>query len=714
MSRLKFEDLRPTNIMRKRSLILLAVTGLILFVFALMLLFAQILDKEEVIQSDNSLRTYSVRVEASRGSIMDRNGEPLVINSQGNSLVFNYSSFPDETHQQDRNRVIHDLISLFAQRGCSWTDELPIIVDESGGVAFDTGRDGSIAYLKGTDYLDLNSYATALDCMNALIKRYDLQEYSLTDARDIASVCYNMKREMFGGDRPYKFAEMVPTPLVGVIKENGTTFPGVDVKVEAYRYYTDGSVAPHVIGITGRINETEYAREKEATELALKNAADDEQKRTVEARAYSMDDTIGKNGIEGYYEEFLRGTDGTKTVSVDPDGRITEQTDVAPQAGDTVILTINKGLQKVAQESLEKRIFEVTRDESIAIGLPCAGAVVALDVKNADVLACATYPTFDLSTYYEDYEELLKTDGNPLWNRALQSAYAPGSTMKPCVALGALNEGAITQDTYFLCEGTYEISDMVFSCNKSTVHGFLAVREALKVSCNIFFFKVSHLLGIDKINEYASMFGLGEKTGLGIGEVTGNRASIAYRESRGGLWNVGDTMQAAIGQSDNQFTLIQLAVYCAAIANNGTRLVPHIVKSIERADGSGTVYEAQREVAYETGIDPSCFIPVKDGMHDVVTIGSVRSTFYGLDIDAAAKTGTSNKSLVVNGRVINGTNGFIIMFAPFDDPEIAVAVLLENAGSGSMNATIAADIMDYYFNSMTSLDPAASQVGIAD
>lgn len=707
MSDLKFDPSGPRKKHNGRAVFVVTALVLIFAVFGASLVSVQLVHGSEYEAKGRTVSTYSVSVPAARGEILDCNGDPLVINSQGNSIVFESLYFP--AAQQDRNTLIFSLITLFESKGIAWIDDLPIVFADDGSIAFAQDADSDIKYLKSSDYLDLNSYATAQNCFDALVKRYGLGSYEQSDARKIASVCYNMKRSLFSGSNPYTFAELVPTSLVALIKENSDKYPGVDVVTTPYRYYADGTIAPHILGILGRIDSDEYSEQQQKTEAALAAASDDAEKAAVNGRAYSINDMIGKSGIESAYEEYLRGTTGTKQISVDADGNISESYSVAPEAGDSVVLTIDKGLQKVAQDSLKNRILEVTEEEAISAGLPCAGAVVAINVKTGEILASASYPTYDLSSYYEDYSSLMKQSGQPLWNRAFQSAYAPGSTMKPCVALGALQEGVITADTTFVCNGTYKCGDTTFICYQHNAHGVVNVRKAIKYSCNIFFYNVSQLLGIDKIDEYAKLFGLGSLTGVGISEVSGTRASIAYRESQGGIWNVGDTLQAAIGQSDNQFTPLQLACYCATVANNGTRYVPHLVKSIKSADMTQTIYEAEPEVACQTGIEQQYFDVVKGGMLDVANYGTVKKAFTGLPVQAAAKTGTSTKTLTINGSAYKGTNGFLISFAPYDDPEIAVAVVLENAGSGSLTATVAADIMNYYFTQMKSVTTGQSE-----
>ena len=399
-------------------------------------------------------------------------------------------------------------------------------------------------------------------------------------------------------------------------------------------------------------------------------------------------------------EEYLRGKNGVKTLSVDKDGNVSESYSVVPEQGGTVISTINKDIQEIAQEALRERISEVTDNEAIAKGLTPAGAVFVLDVNTGAVLAAATYPDFSLTTYYDDYNELSQNPGKPLWNRAFQSAYSPGSTMKPCVALAGLEEGIITKDTRYLCTGIYTYIDQTFACFNKNAHGNINVQRALGVSCNIFFFEIARQLGIEKLNAYAKLFGLGQKTGIEIDEAQGILAGIEYRDSIGKGWKPGETLLASIGQSDNSFTPLQLSNYCATIANGGTRYVPYLVSKVLSADYKTTLYEHTPEVAVQTNISKESLETVKGGMYIVANETSCEPYLGHLKYKVACKTGTAEKTRRVNGVYVDGTDGFLIAFGPYEDAEISIAVVIENAGSGSSTAQVAADIFEYYFSRM--------------
>lgn len=651
---------------------------------------------------ENAVRKYDITVEAARGEILDRNGMTLVSNRQGNSIKFNAALFP--SRQSDRNRIISSLIELCESKNEKWTDNLPIEYNENGVLIFSEGRENDIKALKHKNMLNLNSYATAQNCLDALIDMYSLEEFDAVTARKIASVCYEMWRTGYSISVPYSFAEDVSNETVSIIKEKNEYFQGVEAEVDTYREFTDGTIAPHIIGVTGIISNEEYDSFSEELDKNIDSGNFSESEiELLELNAYSLTDYVGKFGIEGAMEDNLRGEKGIKTISIDNDGNISSQYTVIPKQGNSVILTLDSGLQRVAQNALERRILELTSES----GLPPAGAVAVIDVDTGEILASASYPSYDLSEYFEKYNELLKADGSPLINRVLQSTYEPGSTMKLSTALAGLEENEIDSESEFYCNSEFQYYDVRFSCLDA--HGHLDVITGLEKSCNIYFYNVSNLLGIDVMNEYSKKLGLGEKTGVELSEAKGILAGRAYRQSIGSTWQMGDTIQAGIGQSDNLFTIIQLANYGATIANNGTRYKCHYVKYIMDADHSNVVFESQPEVLEKTDFSQNSIDIVKQGMLAVTTTGSCKTAFAGITEKVGAKTGTTQVKRIIDGKTVSGNNGLNISFAPFDEPELAIAVIIENVDSGTATATVAADIYDYYFstkNQISSQQPS--------
>lgn len=683
-----------------RIAFLTTVSVLAAAVFVAVLFVIQVYGVKSSPDIPSSSKNYDVTVGAFRGEILDRNGNALVYNEQVNTLVFNALSFPKEN--EEINKMLLSLIKLLEGKKEEWTDTLPLALDTYGNPVFPEDRESDIKRMKAPSMLNLNPYATAQNCFDAMKEEFGLEGCSKTDALKLMSVRYNMKKNGFSVYAPYTFSDDVSVATIAYIKENGDFYRGVDAEVHSVRKYTgNGTLAAHLLGTVGALSADEYKEKKAQTEEELKKAGHNAEKAAeIKSRAYSISDSIGKNGIEKAMEEYLRGKSGKKTLTVAKNGDITESYSVKPVQGGTVITTINKDLQEIAQASLAERIKAVTDNEAIQKGLTPAGAVVVQDVNTGAVLAAASYPDYSLSTYFEDYSTLSSNEGKPLWNRAFQSAYAPGSTMKPCIALAGLEEGIITKDSRYYCTGVYSYIDQTFACFNKNAHGYINVERALAVSCNIFFFEIARQLGIEKMNAYSKLFGLGQKTGVEIDEAQGILAGIEYRDSVGKGWKPGETLLAAIGQSDNSFTPLQLSNYCAAIANGGTRYTPYLVSKVLSSDYGSALYEHEPEAAVQTNISRDAIDTVKRGMYLVANETSCEPYLGHLKYRVACKTGTAEKTRRVNGRFVDGTDGFLIAFGPYENAEISIAVVIENAGSGSSTSQVAADIFEYYFSKM--------------
>lgn len=663
----------------RRDAVFIGIIICVFSVFIFRLGYFQIVKGSEYSKVGESVASQKIVVKAARGEILDRNGVALISNRQGNAIVFYGSDFPQYSKEAEIQKIRNDeilaLINLFEKNNGKWIDPLPLELNGAGQISFKDDSKKEQSVFKGKDMLNLNSYATAENCMDALIDRYSLADYDKIDALKIASVCYGMLKNTFNTANSYTFADDVSDKLVSIIKENSEKFPGVDVEIVTYREYTDPTLAPHIIGLVGNISAEEYAEKSDT---------------------YSMTDIIGKSGIELAMEDELRGKDGYKTVFTDSNGNTTTEYTKDPAQGNSIILTIDSKIQKVAQNALKKCLKEL---ESEIIGTPPAGSVVVLDVNSSDVLAAATYPGYNLKTYAEDYESLSKNPAAPLWNRAFLSTYAPGSTMKPSVALAALSENVITSKDTVFCNMVYEYSDLKLKCTGA--HGSVNVVSAINYSCNCFFYEMGRLMGIDMMNKYREMFGFGTKTGIEIEEASGIIDSPSYRQSIGQIWYPGFTLQSAIGNAGDVVTPIQLANYCSMIANGGTRYKRTLLKSIKSYDYSSTVWENSPVVDYKTKISKKNYDLVREGMYLVGTSGFCADVFKNLPVKAAAKTGTSQVERVVNNERVIATNGFLITFAPYKNPQIAIAVALEGATSGASVAPVARDIYSYYFKSQS-------------
>ena len=659
------------NIENKGRVITMGVIlGVIFAVFFCTLFKIQIIDAK-LYASAGSVSSRTSVIPATRGEILDRNGNPLVTNRQGNSIVFESSAFP--TDNAERNALIYSLIRLFEINKEEWTDNLPILLNETGVFVFEEDREYDIEVMKSRDMLNLNDYATAQNCMDALIEMFELQEYGQSDARKIASVRYEMKRLSFSVSYPYTFAEDVSTKLVAKIMENSAYYRGVTAEIVSYREYADGTLAPHILGLVGSISAEEYAERK-----------DD---------GYGMNDVIGKSGLESAEESYLRGTDGKRLISTNADGSKTVSVMTPPKQGNTIITTIDSHLQRVVQDSLEQTL------NSISKPIPSAGAALVIKVNTGEVLASATYPTYDITTYAEDYERLAADkDANPLYNRALLSTYEPGSTIKMSVALAALEEGVIDENTRVYCSGMYNYLGQNFKCEQAHTTSYQNVVTALCESCNTFFYECGKNLGYAKINEYRTMLGLAQKTGIELNESIGVMDSPEFRASRNQPWYAGYNIQTAIGQG-NLFTPIQLANYCAIIANGGTRYRLHFVKSVKSYDYSETVLENVPEVLGKMGFREENLELVKYGMYRFSKVGHGARYFNELPVDVAGKTGTSQAVWTgSDGRSIKINNAFFVSFAPYDDPEIAICLVGEGVSTSTSLLPIAVDIYDYYFS----------------
>lgn len=658
------------------------VTGIIMacFVaFAGMLIKLQIVDGEAYLAKGSSISEKTVVIRAARGEILDRNGNPLVTNRQGYSIVFESALFPSPKQMKERGEIIHSLIQLLDEHEVLWKDNLPLVFDENGAIAFAENRERDITYMKSRDMLNLQHYATAADCFNALIERYALEDYAPADARNIASVCYEMRRLIFNVSNPYTFAEDVPVDVVAIIKENSAFYRGVEVEIVPYREYADGTLAPHLLGMVGAISAEEYSRLKDA--------------------GYKLNDSIGKNGIEAAMEDYLRGVDGIKTVYTDAEGKVTTKITTPPIQGNTIILSIDIHLQRAAQEALEK----VLASQKTLV--ETAGAVVVLNCNTGEVLASASYPTYDISAYSKNYAQLAEAPGAPLWNRAFLSGYEAGSCMKPSVAVAGLEEGLITRSSTFYCSGTYAFKDMNFKCEQYHASRNVNVVAAIKESCNSYFYDLGRRLDISKINEYRTLLGLGQKTGVEISETAGVMDSPQYRESLGQPWLPGYTIQTSIGQAGNLFSPLQLANYTATIANGGTRYRPHLVRSIKTYDFSETVLDKEVVVDCETGLDKNNLAIVREGMRLVGTEGYSRFAFKDLPVEAAAKTGTSQVIKNIRGVPTKINNGLVISYAPANNPELAVALVAEGFRGGTSASPIAGMIYEQYFSSTQTVLP---------
>jgi penicillin-binding protein 2 len=414
-----------------RILTLGGVLGIVLFIFVLRLAQIQIADGASYLEQQQSGDTKVQTLKAARGEIVDRNGSPFAYNEVSYSIVLDKALSPAGSE----NETVAALISLLRERGESWNESLPLVLNETGGVSFAADSDTAVSRLR--TFLSINSYASADEVFYWLRERYDLSDYSDEDALAIAAVRYEMERTGYSLETRYTFAENVSQDTAVLVSQLKSTLSGVDVEEVANRAYVDGDLAPHIIGRVGAIISDEM-------DLYLE-------------KGYSMNDTVGREGIERAYEDVLRGTDGERLIERDASYNVTDVTESsAAVPGDTVVLTIDKNIQRAAMEALKEEIAYLNANAPEGQGREAdAGAVVAIDIKTSEVLACVTYPTYNLETYAEDFAANSSDPLNPFWNRALSGVYAPGSTFKPTVAIAGLTEGIITPETQVQCARVY-------------------------------------------------------------------------------------------------------------------------------------------------------------------------------------------------------------------------------------------------------------------
>ncbi len=661
---------------------------LIVFVVAIFIAYGGALFKMQIIDTDyykeqSQKKIYSTEtIAASRGNITDRNGQLLVTNETVYTIKFSRALLPTDR----QNDIILNVAQLLISKEEKYYDTLPISQKAPYSFVYqdENAQDRIDALIKN---YKLGQNATAGEIMQQLIKNYKI-DTSLPTAqkRIIAGVRYQMERASFSSSNPYIFASDISIDTVTMIKELADEYPGVSIDTESKRVYTTPYLASHILGRTDIIYAEEYPTYKEL--------------------GYKMSDHVGKDGIEKAMEEYLKGTDGTKVIERDVEGKVLGVTTVKePTSGNTVMLTIDKDLQEVAQTSLEQTIKDVAAagqyKPNKAGADACAGAAVVVDVNSGEILASASAPNYDLTTYLENYSELSKDKLMPMFNRAFNGTYAPGSTFKMATGIAVLEEGVIGPQSIIRDLGIYTKYAPSYSprcwiyTDYGSTHGPINVSQALEKSCNYFFYETADKMGIEKLNRYCEKLGLGQKTGVELPEASGVLASPEAKkriEDQG--WFPGDTLQASIGQSYNLFTPLQLANYVATVVNGGTRYKTHLVKSINDTATGVNTQNAKIEVVENLKMKEENYQAIMYGMRLVTTTGTASGLYSSYPVSVGAKTGTAS--------VPSGTsNGVFVAFAPYEDPEIAICVVIEHGISGSSSGAVTKAILDEYFKDKT-------------
>ena len=653
---------------KRRVIALLAFFGAFLLLFAAVLYDAQILHGGENRAKSISSNAASETVTASRGIITDRNGKVLVSNRLAYTLVFDRSGFADDAAL---NAAILRLVQLCEETGTGWNDTLPI--GRVGNfLRYSNAR--SETFDKFIEKNELTSGASGRQLLSELRELYHVDEsLSEREARLIVGVRY----ELHSRDS-YTFAEDVSTEVLSLITDG--RYEGVTIRTASARVYNT-ALAAHILGTIGPIWQEEWSSSEDTGYVGYAD------------KGYSMNDLVGKDGVEKAFESYLRGMDGRRLITTDETGKITgELYTREPQPGGTVALTLDIDLQADVEAALAETISGMIDKDSNERG----GAAAVVSVGTGEVLALASYPTYDLSTFNEDYDELVNDQRLPMFNRATQGIYAPGSTFKMVTAVAALESGIITPSSIIQDRGIYTYYKdpqpmcWIYSQTGST-HGRINVSQAITDSCNYFFYEVGRLTGIRTLDSYASQFGLGQSTGIEIGDSSGVLASPEWAESHDQEWTDGQTITAAIGQSYNLFTPLQLANYVATLVGGGDHYQAHLLKNVKAYDNSRLLYMYDDEPMNTVEISDSTLSAVTRGMHELTVSGSVAYAFENCVVSAGAKTGSAQVGTDI-------ANGVFVAYAPYENPEIAVAIVIEKGGSGAALANTAVEIINSWFS----------------
>ena len=653
---------------KRRVIGLLAFFGAFLLLFAVVLYDAQILHGGENRAKSISSNAASETVTASRGIITDRNGKVLVSNRLAYTLVFDRSGFDDDAAL---NAAILRLVQLCEETGTGWNDTLPI--GRVGNfLRYSNAR--SETFDKFIEKNDLTSGASGRQLLSELRELYHVDEsLSEREARLIVGVRY----ELHSRDS-YTFAEDVSTEVLSLITDG--RYEGVTIRTASARVYNT-ALAAHILGTIGPIWQEEWSSNEDTGYVGYAD------------KGYSMNDLVGKDGVEKAFESYLRGTDGRRLITTDETGKITgELYTREPQPGGTVALTLDIDLQADVEAALAETISGMIDKDSNERG----GAAAVVSVGTGEVLALASYPTYDLSTFNEDYDELVNDQRLPMFNRATQGIYAPGSTFKMVTAVAALESGIITPSSIIQDRGIYTYYKdpqpmcWIYSQTGST-HGRINVSQAITDSCNYFFYEVGRLTGIRTLDSYASQFGLGQSTGIEIGDSSGVLASPEWAESHDQEWTDGQTITAAIGQSYNLFTPLQLANYVATLVGGGDHYQAHLLKNVKAYDNSRLLYMYDDNPINTVEMSDTTLSAVTRGMHELTVSGSVAYAFENCVVSAGAKTGSAQVGTDI-------ANGVFVAYAPYEKPEIAVAIVIEKGGSGAALANTAVEIINSWFS----------------
>ena len=668
----------------RRMRILIAAACVLMALYGLRLIFLQLVNGDKFKSQATNTTDYNFTVTAARGDIVDSKGTRIATSVTGYNVVLNKLLMGDE----DLDGMLQKIVELLRQNGESWNDTLLISQPDAAGNYTFTAEEGStkdekaLAAMK--DNLGLQQYATANDVMEKLVEDYNLSDYSLDWQRTLGGIHYEMQLQAFSNVNNFIMAENVSEVTVATIKEHSLSLPGVEIVETSTRSYEQGTVLPHVLGRVGKITAEKWkvTDENGQTTYPLRD------------KGYNMNDIIGISGLESAYEDELRGKDGVETITRNSDGVIVDTAlTTVPEPGHTVQLTIDSSFQKAVDSALASNIEMINQTYNANSTKAAAGAAVVIDVKTGAVLAASNYPSFDQNLYATQYSEYSADPSLPLFNRALQGLYTPGSTFKPAVAVAGLDTGLINRYSTVNCTRIYTYyKDYRPKC---TQHGHgngpIDVVNAIKWSCNIFFYDVGRRLTSEVYDSYAYKLGLGVRTGVEVSEALGHLTSKTdsnYIESL--------DIQAAIGQGNTVVTPVQLATYAATLANRGTRYRTHFVKAILDSNTGEVLEETQPEVVEVIEDKGETFDLVQQGM---IGVSQTISALANYPYTIACKTGTPQRSegYYSGGTYKHYTNTMMIAYGPAEDAQIAIGIVVEYGGGGARAGNLVADIFNAYF-----------------
>lgn len=666
-----------------RARILLILFFIIIGFYAFKLYDVQIVETGG--NMDNSTTfTSRIRVKAARGDILDKNGNVLVSNRASYDLVLNHYVL---LSANGTNQYLYDLVKRCEEVGITYTDHFPI--SQSRPYTYELEKYNSAWQDYFQEFLSykggLDSDITAPLLIEKLRQKYNIPaEWSETEARKVIGLRYELDLRSLGMADYVFLSDATDEQLSAIVELN---IPGMNVEHSTVREYST-KYAAHILGYVG--------------------AMDAEQWEYYKTLGYEMDAEVGQDGLEAAYEEYLHGIDGWREDTVTVDGTLVSSVYISePQAGNNVEVSIDLNLQMAAEDKLAEVIQKLQNNEKEnADGKDAqGGAVVAMDVKTGQVLVCGSYPSYDLSRFFEDYTILANDEDTPLYNRALLAAYPPGSTYKMSMVVSGFAAKLLDSETTIATQGIFtkyieeDFKPTCLSYNGIGCHGSITAAQALEVSCNYFFYDLGDRLPLKVMDETAKGMGLGESTGIELYENVGHRANedtkdLLYEGSDSG-WYSADQVLASIGQSDNRFTPMQLCVYASTLANQGIRYRATFMNRVVAADYQTLIQETTPQILSRLEITDECYRTYTEGMTLVTSspTGTAWYTFRDYPIPVAGKTGTAETD-----KKDASDHGSFVCFAPADDPEIAISVYIEQGGHGSTLASIAKAILDQYFD----------------